>query len=523
MLRNLSIKARLLCGLAILSILSMVSSIGAIVSFNESKASIEALYQHRLQGMALLDRVKVDLFSIQGAILNAGGTAPADQPFMDKVSADLQQTWEVYRAMPQSADTRKKADAFHKELVPLVTQIAAVAKPDNTVSIPALQQDMASAISQAQYITAAQAKDAGDSYRQTQEDYSFAVRCALIVMAISLVTAIAVAISLIRSISSPLHHIIEITEAIAAGDLTRSVVVESGDEIGQIGASLAGMQEGIRRMVEDVRHTTELLLPMAEEMARGSQALSERNEAQASSLAATAASMEELTATVQQNADNAREVNLLVNGAADVAVQGGAVVGDVVVTMGEIGSASSKIVDIITVIDSIAFQTNLLALNAAVEAARAGEQGRGFAVVAGEVRNLAQRTALAAKEIKTLIGQSAAQVQEGSKLVDQAGATMTKVVTSVRAVTGMVGDITRASAEQSEGIDQVGRTIMEMDDATQRNAALVQQTAASATAIREQAYKLSSMVARFRLAKASSRDSEIVDRDDRTLLTLDPA
>jgi len=500
MLRNLSIKARLLCGLAILSILSIISSAGAIVSFTESRASIEALYQHRLQGVALLDRVKVGLFSIQGAILNAGGTAPADQSVMDGFVADLNLTWTAYRALPQSADTRKQADAFHASWQRLAADITALGRPDSVVSIPALQHDMAAAISLAQRITTAQAKDAGGTYRQTLEDFAFSVRCALTVAAVSLITAIAVGISLVRSISTPLKQVIDTTEAIAAGDLTQSIHVGSRDEIGQISAALARMQDGIRRMVADVRETTEMLQPLAADMAHGSVALAERNAAQVTSLAATAASMEQLTATVQQNADNAQQANALVNDAALVATRGGAAVGEVVATMGAISTASAKIVDIISVIDSIAFQTNLLALNAAVEAARAGGQGRGFAVVAGEVRNLAQRSTQAAKEIKSLIGKSAAQVQDGRKLVGQTGATIDEVVASVRRVTSMVGDITRASAEQYSGIDKVGRAIVEMDGANQQNAMMVQEAAATAAAIREQAQKLASVVARFRLA-----------------------
>ena len=505
MLRNLSIRARLLTGLAILSLLSVISNLGAIASFTSFNDSVGTLYQYRLQGVALLDRVKVDLFSMQGAFLNAGGTIPADPSVLNGLSADLDRTWRAYRAMPQSDETRRHADAFEKNWFSLSRDIAALERADSDLSLPSLESDLAQAIKLSSRITIAQAHDAKATYQETLDGYTVSVRCALVVLTVSLVTAVAVGISLLRSISRPLHNVIEMTQAIAAGDLTRPIEATSGDEIGRITAALAQMQASIRDMVADVRQTTELLLPMAEEMAMGSSALAERNQAQALSLAATAASMEELTTTVQQNADNAREVNALVNNAAVVAGKGGVAVRNVVTTMEAISAASGRIADITVVIDSIAFQTNLLALNAAVEAARAGEQGRGFAVVAGEVRNLAQRAALAAKEIKALIGEAASQVQNGSSLVGQTGATIDEVVTSVHRVTTMIGDITRASAEQSGGIDQVGRTIVEMDGATQQNAVMVQQAAASAAAMREQAQKLSTMVARFRLAADEER------------------
>ena len=499
MMRNLSIRTRLLCGLAILSILSVVSSVGAIVSFKDSKLSLGTLYEQRLMAMVLLDRVKVDLFSMQGAILNAGGTAPAEARVLDDLAADLTRSWADYRRKPQAADTRKLGDAFDRTWAALATDLRALSKPDAAVSMPALQQDMATAIGQAQRISMAQERDGGHAYRQAVGNLALSMRCALTVLAFSLVTAVAVAVSLLRSISGPLRHVIDLTQAIAAGDLTRRIVPASGDEIGQITAALARMQDGIRSMVADLRETTGMLLPMAEDMAAGSRELARRNDEQVSALSTTAASMEELTTTVQQNADSARHVDTLVKGAAEVAAQGGTVVREVVDTMASIGVASARIVDIIGVIDGIAFQTNLLALNAAVEAARAGEQGRGFAVVASEVRSLAHRSASAAKEIKALIGASTAQVQVGNRLAGKAGATIEEVVASVRRATAMVGDIARASAEQSGGIDQVGRAIVGMDGVTQQNAELVQQGAASAVAMREQAQRLAAVVARFRL------------------------
>jgi methyl-accepting chemotaxis protein len=248
-----------------------------------------------------------------------------------------------------------------------------------------------------------------------------------------------------------------------------------------------------------VRRGTETITVASGEIASGNADLSSRTESQAGSLEETASSMEELTSTVRQNADNARQANQLVVNASEVAVKGGAVVGQVVSTMGSIKDSSRKIVDIIGVIDGIAFQTNILALNAAVEAARAGEQGRGFAVVASEVRNLAQRSAAAAKEIKGLIGDSVEKVDAGSKLVDNAGATMEEIVTSVKRVADIMAEITSASQEQSSGIEQINQAVSQMDEMTQQNAALVEQAAAAAQSMQDQAVELSRAVSIFKL------------------------
>ncbi len=262
---------------------------------------------------------------------------------------------------------------------------------------------------------------------------------------------------------------------------------------------LDNMQTSLRRLVGEVRNSTDTITSASTEIAAGSQDLSMRTESQASALQETAASMEQLGSTVRHNADNAREASRLAHGASEVAVKGGDVVGQVVDTMKGINESSRRINDIISVIDGIAFQTNILALNAAVEAARAGEQGRGFAVVAGEVRTLAQRSASAAKEIKSLISESVERVEEGSRLVDQAGSTMSEVVASIRRVTDIVSEISEASAEQSQGVAQVGEAVSQMDSATQQNAALVEESAAAAMSLREQAQQLNQLVSTFKL------------------------
>jgi methyl-accepting chemotaxis protein len=306
-----------------------------------------------------------------------------------------------------------------------------------------------------------------------------------------------------RSITVPLNAALGIADTVATGDLTTRFDEETTrDEIGDLMKALKTMNDALRRVVSEVQSGTGAIANASQEIAAGNLDLSARTEQQASSLEETASSMEELTSTVRQNADNANQANQLAQAASDVAARGGEIVGQVVHTMGSIDASSRKIVDIIGTIDGIAFQTNILALNAAVEAARAGEQGRGFAVVASEVRNLAQRSAAAAKEIKELIGNSVEQVKNGATLVQRAGTTMDEVVASVRRVTDIMGEITSASREQSLGIDQVNEAISQMDTVTQQNAALVEEAAAAAASMQDQAARLADVAGMFKLGDA---------------------
>ena len=294
----------------------------------------------------------------------------------------------------------------------------------------------------------------------------------------------------------------DVANRIAAGDLTVDVQVKDGDNSSLLYA-MKHMQQNLSDIIGQIHLAADSITVGAKEVASGNADLSQRTEEQASSLEQTAASMEELTSTVKQNAENARQANQLAAGASDVAVKGGAVVGQVVTTMSMINESSKKIVDIISVIDGIAFQTNILALNAAVEAARAGEQGRGFAVVATEVRTLAQRSAAAAKEIKSLIDDSVHKVSDGTKLVDQAGKTMDEVVNSVKRVTDIMAEISAASHEQSTGIEEVNQALTQMDQVTQQNAALVEEAAAAAESMQEQAHNLTDAVSMFRLEEGA--------------------
>jgi methyl-accepting chemotaxis protein len=321
----------------------------------------------------------------------------------------------------------------------------------------------------------------------------------LTILVVTVVVGAAIMIWLVRSITTPLNEAVEIARVVASGDLSTHINVRGTDEIGMLLKSLKDMHDSLAEIVGKVRAGTIAIAQASKEIAEGNQDLSARTEEQASSLEETAASMEELTSTVRRNGDNANQASVLAGDASSVAVRGGDAVAQVIHTMGSINDSSKKIVDIIGVIDGIAFQTNILALNAAVEAARAGEQGRGFAVVASEVRNLAQRSAAAAKEIKGLIGDSVDRVEAGSRLVGQAGTTMNEVVSSVQRVTAIISEITVASAEQNEGIEQINQAVAQMDAVTQQNAALVEQAAAAAEAMQHQADSLAQAVSVFKI------------------------
>ncbi|MCA7955805.1 methyl-accepting chemotaxis protein [Burkholderia seminalis] len=326
----------------------------------------------------------------------------------------------------------------------------------------------------------------------------------------ALLLSVAVAWLITRSIVTPLGRAVGIAETVARGDLTSDIEISGSDETSQLLLALRNMNARLLDVVSRVRSSSESIATGSAQIAAGNTDLSQRTEQQAASLEETAASMEQLTATVKQNTDNARQGNTLASNASEIAARGGQVVAEVVDTMHDISKSSAKVAEIIAVIEGIAFQTNILALNAAVEAARAGEEGRGFAVVASEVRGLAQRSASAAKEIKELIVQSVAKVEAGTSLVDNAGATMKDVVESVKRVTDLMGEIASASIEQHNGIEQVNQAVMQMDEVTQQNAALVEEASAAAQSMASQSSTLRDLVSIFRLPDSTSGTTSVL-------------
>lgn len=411
-------------------------------------------------------------------------TGLAESPDEKATLAKIQSTRAVY-----SVSFLKAADLVEAD------EKEAAAKLMHAETLPALD----ALLEQTRAIVNLQKIDIEGGGKVTQADISFSLRLMISMGVLTILASIALAYWLTRSITGPLDEAVAIARSVASGDLSTDIVVNGTDETGQLLSTLKDMNAALARTVGEVRKSTHSIKSASGEIAAGNQNLSARTEAQASALEQTTRSMDQLTQTVKQNADNAFQANEVVMSASSVALRGGELVAQVVQTMASIKESSHKIFDIISVIDGIAFQTNILALNAAVEAARAGEQGRGFAVVASEVRNLAQRSASAAKEIKTLIGDSVTRVDGGSKLVNEAGTTMELIVSSVKQVAGIMSAITVASQEQSTGIDQVTAAIRQMDDMTIQNAALVEQAAAAAKSMDDEAFVLSQAVAVFTL------------------------
>ena len=512
MLKNITIKSRLIFVIGFLSLQLVVGAVIGIVALGLANDSMRSIYDDRLVAMGELDRVVSLMNTNQVIIANAiteDAAAAARQ--MDGVEANIQmvsKAWNEYMATVLTPEERILAEKFaidRKKFVAdgLRPAIAALRAADTTTATALVHGPMTQLFAPARQgidaLLQLQLDVAKSEYTQSQHTYQLVRMMCIAGVAFGLVLAMLVGLWLIRAISRPLEAAVKIAGGIAAGDLTQHIEVRSGDETGRLMRALRDMNASLVRIVGEVRISTDTIATASSQIAAGNMDLSSRTEEQASSLEETAASMEELNATVRQNADNARQANQLAASASDIAIKGGAAVSQVISTMAAIDDSSKKIVDIIGVIDGIAFQTNILALNAAVEAARAGEQGRGFAVVASEVRSLAQRSAAAAREIKTLIGNSVDQVEAGSKLVSSAGSTMLEVVASVGRVTDIMAEISAASQQQSAGIEQVNRAIAQMDQVTQQNAALVEEAAAAAASLQDQASSLSQVASVFRL------------------------
>jgi len=426
---------------------------------------------------------------------------------MAATSRDSSETQKAFLDKVQDSDSRKRAEAVgeaRKAWLAARDQVNELKAAGDSAGARALVQDKFAPSTDA-YIRVTQLLVEGEMTNIHAEQQAINAMFNQLYLLGALLLAVAVAAAcfiswqLSRSISRGMDTARLAAQRIGEGDLSHVLDTSGKDEIGQLLQSLSAMQGNLTRVVANVRQGSESVSTASAEIASGNHDLSARTESQASALEQTAASMEELSSTVKQNADNARQANQLAQSASTVAVRGGEVVSQVVETMKHISDSSKRINDIISVIDGIAFQTNILALNAAVEAARAGEQGRGFAVVASEVRSLAGRSAEAAKEIKTLIGASVDRVEHGNVLVEQAGVTMTEVVGSIRRVTDIMGEISAASNEQSLGVSQVGEAVTQMDQATQQNAALVEEMAAAASSLQTQAQDLVGTVAVFKL------------------------
>ncbi len=516
MFKNLTIKTRLAFLIGLLCLIALMIGLLGLRNLSATSAALETVYSDRLVALGDLDEVLVLIQQNQTALARVVSGDPekfaaaADE--VEQRRKAVAGMWASYMGTYLTAEEKVLAQAFEESrkkntedaVKPL---LAALRAKDVPTSVAIVHGAMLNTFVPVRANMKALIKlqlDVGKSeYTAAVARYETARNVSIGLIAVGLLTGAAIGFFLISGISRALAEALRVANSVAAGDLTERIAIESNDEVGQLLMALRKMNEGLVAIVSEVRGGTDMIATASGQIAAGNQDLSSRTEQQASSLEETASSMEELTSTVKQNADNARQANSLAETASTVAARGGKVIGDVVQTMDEINDSAKKIVDIIGVIDGIAFQTNILALNAAVEAARAGEQGRGFAVVATEVRSLAQRSAAAAKEIKTLIGNSVERVDAGSKLVNEAGATMDEIVDSVRRVTDIMGEITSASQEQTAGIDQINVAIAQMDQVTQQNAALVEEASAASEAMQDQAHKLAQVVSIFKLDSAA--------------------
>jgi len=509
-----TIKGRLALAMSLLSALLIAIGMVGLIGMTRSNALTHELFTNQMPGAVSLGNAEMfvarERLCFDRAALNVGTSAAEDAiargSLMRKTSDDA---WTSYAAVPQEADEKALADQFNAQrnnMYKLLDQGYADVRAKDQAKIVADASAMKAAFNELAKTGATlrklQFEQAQSAFAAGQAQYDTFRIASIAAMLIGVAAAVYSWVSLRRRIARPLDAALTQFTAIASGDLRRHVNVTSNDEMGQLLRGLSTMQSSLIETVRSVRSGSESIASATKQIAAGNIDLSSRTEEQASALQQTASSMDQLTGTVKQNADNARQASALAANASEIAGKGSHVVSQVVTTMGEINQSSAKIADIITIIEGIAFQTNILALNAAVEAARAGEEGRGFAVVAGEVRSLAQRSSAAAKEIKELIDTSVERVQSGSALVDEAGRTMTEISGAVQRVTDIMGEIAAASEEQSSGIDQVARAVTQMDEVTQQNAALVEEAAAAAQSLEDQAAALRTAVETFRLQEA---------------------
>ena len=511
-LSNLRIGTRLALGFGLVLALTLISCAFALISASKNAEATRQMMESPLTKERLISDWYVLTYSAIARTAMIAKTTDATLPvtFADVISDSVKKGGETMAKVEALLVTDEEKATF-KSIVELRAKYQAAkdavqkakaggnAEETETVFKDVFQPAAKAYESRVLSLLSLERQAIDDMSRAIDAANARGFRLSILMTALTLLIGGICSFLIARSITRPLGQAVQVAETVAGGNLSTRIEVQSRDETGQLMHALRNMNESLARVVGQVRAGTDTIATASGQIAAGNHDLSSRTEEQASSLQETAASMEELTSTVKQNADNARQANQLALSASEVAIKGGGVVSQVVGTMGSINASSKKIVDIIGVIDGIAFQTNILALNAAVEAARAGEQGRGFAVVASEVRNLAQRSAAAAKEIKGLIDDSVSKVDAGTALVGEAGKTMEEIVESVKRVTDIIGEITAASREQASGIEQVNQAIAQMDQVTQQNAALVEEASAAAQSMQEQAGSLVEAVRVFKL------------------------
>ncbi len=523
---NITLKTRLLAIIALMTVLIITVGIAGLFGMNTSDASLKTVYEDRTVALEQVSRI--DRLLLRSRFLMTMSLVEATPEKMKKASetllADQQATdkvWAEYAATYLTPDEKILADKFAQLRTTYISQIIVPASKamaeGNADKIKELvllaEQNKADINATITALRQLQVDVAKSEYESAVINYGNIRNGVLVTIVLGCAIALGTGLLLVRSVYRQLGgeptYAAEVVKQIAAGDLSIHIALRDNDQTSLL-AAMNEMKDSLAYTVNDIRQTTDTIATASGEIATGNLDLSTRTEQQASSLEETASSMEEMTSTIKHNGDNARQANQLANVATEVAVKGGKVVSKVVDTMGQIHDSSKKIVDIISVIDGIAFQTNILALNAAVEAARAGEQGRGFAVVASEVRNLAQRSASAAKEIKELINDSVEKVDSGSLLVNTAGHTMTEVVEAIQRVSDLMSEITAAGSEQQAGIEQINQAVADMDNVTQQNAALVEEAAAAASSLEEQAHHLVDLVSAFKLSDNTVTESATV-------------